>query len=179
MDQKPRITLSVLVTREEYSEAAANEKRKQRRHTAPFITGAGAVLMILGIAGLFFGRSISLSASAAVCLILAGLFLACYDGLIASVLDRAAAAREFDEKEDLHFATTYLFSEDRVAVQNGRIQGELPLSVITRWSETPALFTLAAGRELHMSIPKRLLTPEQDKELRRILEAAAGGAKNG
>ncbi|MDD2362603.1 MAG: YcxB family protein [Oscillospiraceae bacterium] len=177
MEEKSVLSLSVLVTREEYSQAVAISKRKHRRKTARLTMGFGTVLILCGVAGLFFGSYIFLSPSPAACLVFAGLFLVCYDGLIAPILDRGAAAREFEEKEDLHFATTYIFYTDRVTVQNGRIQGELPLSILTEWVETPALFGLEVGKELSMAIPKRLLDTEQENQLRSILEAAAGSAK--
>ncbi|MDD2418301.1 MAG: hypothetical protein PHR24_02825 [Oscillospiraceae bacterium] len=177
MEQNNVLSLSVLVTREEYSAAVAISKRKHRRKTARVTMGFGSWLIICGVAGLFFGSYILLAPPAAICLVLAGLFLLCYDGLLAPIIDRAAAAREYEEKEDLHFATTYYFYDDRVAVHNGRFQGELPLSILTEWGETSALFGLEVGRELSMAIPKRLLDTQQEERLRSILEAAAGGAK--
>jgi hypothetical protein len=177
MDESTQISLSVLVTKEEYCEAAAMKKRKLRAHFAPMLIGAGVIFVLLGITGIFFGSSISLSIPAAACLVILGIALVCFDGLIAPILDKAAAAREFVEKEDLHFATTYVFKDDRVKIQNGRIQGDLPLSLLTRWSETSALFTMEIGRELSMAIPKRLLSTEECDLLRNRLETLAGGAK--
>lgn len=171
------IALSVLVTREEYSKAFAELQRKERSHVAPAVTAAGAVLFFLGMAGAVFGRLISLSFSAAFCLILLGIFLVCYDGFFAPFFDSAAAAREYDEKEDLHFVTTYRFTDDAVEVSNGRAKGRLPLNLITKWSETPALILFAYGRELSFSVPKRLLTPEQIEALLQLLTKNAGQAK--
>lgn len=177
MEQDGKILLSVLVTKEEYCEAAAMKKEKLRSHIRPLLYGAGAVLILMGAAGIFFGRLIYLSIPAAVCLVIAGIALACYDGLIAPILDRAAAAREFAEKEDLHFATTYIFEDGSVRIKNGRIEGEIPLSLLTRWSEGPTLFTMEIGRELGMAIPKRLLLPEQTRTLQAMLETHAGSVK--
>lgn len=171
------ITLSVLVTREEYSKAFAELQRKERSHVAPLINVVGAILIILGIAGAFFGNYISLSFSTAFCVILLGVFLVCYDGFFAPLFDSAAAAREFDEKEDLRFATTYIFSDDEVNVSNGRVKGILPLRLITKWNETPTLIIFAYGRELSFAIPKRLMTVEQIHLLSQLLIKNAEQAK--
>ncbi|MDD3692837.1 MAG: YcxB family protein [Oscillospiraceae bacterium] len=171
------IKLSVLVTREEYCEAVAHEKRKSRRHIVPLFNVISAVLIILGFAGLFFGDNISLSPAAAFCLILSGLVAACYDGIFAPVFDKAAAAREFNEKPDLHYATTYTIKDDLIVIKNEWVQGKISISQLTRWSETPTLFIMAVGRELSISIPKRLLTPEQQNKLRQILHTDSGGSK--
>lgn len=173
MDKEPLLDICVLVTREEYSKAFAEMRRKERSHIAPLIMASGTVLMILGIAGAFFGSQISLSLSAAFCLILLGIFLVCYDSFFAPLFDSAEAAREFDEKEDLQFATNYSFSEDTVMVNNGRISGNLPLKYITRWNETPTLFIFSYGREFSFAVPKRLLSEEQNKLLSQLLKSKA------
>ncbi|HCA29046.1 MAG TPA: hypothetical protein DEP23_05505 [Ruminococcaceae bacterium] len=175
--QTSTIYLSVLVTKEEYSEAEALKKQKLRSHVAPLLNGAAAVFIILGMAGIFFGRYISLSVPAAACFIVLGILFACYDGLIAPVFDKGAAAREFIEKEDLHFATTYVFEDDRVKIQNGRLKGDIPLSMLTRWSETPGLYIMEIGRELSMAIPKRLMSAEVQESLRNMLKKNAPSAK--
>lgn len=166
------LTFSVLVTREEYCEAVAHKKRKARRHIAPVINVAGGTLIVLGIAGLFFGGYISLSPSAAICLILLGIFTVCYDGIFAPILDKAAAAREYREKQDLHFATTYEFKETSVYINNSGLYGEIPLSILTGSSETPTLFIMDIGRELSILIPKRLLTEQQQHELWNLLQGS-------
>ncbi len=50
-----------------------------------------------------------MTAGASLCLILLGLFCFGYDGLIAPLLAGGAAAREYDEKEELRMATTLVF----------------------------------------------------------------------
>lgn len=177
MEQATQISLSVLVTKDEYIHAQAMVKQKLRAKYSPAITATGALLAALGIAGLFFGRLVMLSAPAAVCLVLLGVFLALYDGFIGPVLNKAAAAREYNEKEDLHFATAYVFSDDRVRISNGRIQGEIPISRVTGWIETPSLIRMSVGRELNICVPKRLLSQEQAELLRGILEKHAPAAE--
>ena len=180
MENPPSIPVSVLVTREEYMAFTAQTQRLARRRGLQLTTGCGAVLIVLGLAGIFFGSRISLSVAAAACMLLLGIFLACYDGLIAPVLDRAAAAREFDERDDLRMATTYVFTEKTVQVRNGCLEGEIPLSLLTRWTTTDALFSLAFGGELSLFIPKRLLTAQQAAQLEEWLTkcAPAAGKKN-
>ncbi len=167
------IKLSVLVTREEYCEAVAHEKKKSRRHIVPLFNVISAVLIILGFAGLFFGENILMSPPAALCLVLSGLIAACYDGVFAPVFDKAAAAREFNEKPDLHYATTYTFKDDLIVIKNEWVQGQILISQLTRWSETPTLFIMVVGRDLSISIPKRLLTPEQQNKLRNTLNSGS------
>lgn len=167
-EQEKRVAISVLVTREEYMAFTVQLMKKLRGNRPKLTEACGAVLIAAGIAGLFFGDAISLLPSAAICLLLIGLFLACYNGLLAPVLDRAAAAREYDEKEDVRQANSYVFSDTAVEIRNGRMEGELPLQLATRYIETADLFSVSFGRECHVVIPKRLLTSTQKEELKEI-----------
>ena len=166
METTTELSLSVLVTREEYCEAAAEYRRTAGKQQSAMLYIAGAVLVLLGIAGAFFGQFISLSFSAAFSLIILGVFLVCYDGVFAPLFSSAAAAREYDENEDLRYATTYRFSVDSVEVKNGRMEGTLPMSALSSWKETGNLFLLTFGRECQFAIPKRLLDPGQVETLR-------------
>ena len=56
------LSLCVLITREDYLQYAAQLRREQRRGHLPFITGGGAVLVFLGLAGLFFGSAMTSAA---------------------------------------------------------------------------------------------------------------------
>ncbi len=180
MEPTTELTLSVLVTREEYCEAAAEHRRAVSRGQGNALLAAGAVLTALGIAGVFFGGRISLSFSAAFSLIVLGIFLVCYNGVFAPMFSRAAAAREYDRNEDLRFATAYRFSgkaEGTVMVKNGRMEGNLPLRCITEWTETPSLFLITYGREFRFAIPKRLLEPGQEERLRSLLPEKTVGIR--
>lgn len=177
MDSMPELSLSVLVTREEYCEAAAEHRRVAGRGQGKALLAAGAVLTALGVAGVFFGGRISLSFSAAFSLIILGLFLVCYNGVFAPMFARAAAAREYDRNEDLRFATAYRFSGEMVMVKNGRMEGSLPLALITEWTETPSLILITYGREFRFAIPKRLLGPGQEEQLRSRLPKKPAGKK--
>lgn len=169
MEPTTRLSFSVLVTREEYMAFAAETQRQARRRRLPFLYGAGGVLCVLGLAGLFFGSLVSLSAPAAVCLVVVGAFLVAYDGLFAPIMDKAAAAREYDEKEDLRMANACVFTGGRVQIRNGRMEGEIPLSVATRWYQTRDLFGLFFGRELSILLPKRLMDGEQCRQMEDLL----------
>lgn len=160
MDDEKTVALSVLITREEYIRNSARERRLARHH-APAVTGAGAVLSVIGLAGLFFGSLIGLGAGASVCVVALGLFLIGYDGIFAPVIDRGAAAREYDEREELRMATAYVFTADQVRVENGRVKGNLPLSLVTSFARTPEQISFRFGRELSFVIPARLLSEEQ------------------
>lgn len=177
MEQLTEFTISVLVTRDEYSSAHAFERHKIRSRYAPALIVSGIILVVLGIAGLFYGRLIMLSAPAAGCLVVLGIFLGLYDGVIAPILDKGTAVRNYIAKEDLQFATTYVFSKESIKVSNGRVQGEIPVSLITSWIETPALFKMDVGRELSMIIPKRMLDEGKIQVLRGILEKNAPDAQ--
>ncbi len=166
MEPIPDLSLSVLVTREEYSEAAAQHRRAAGKRQGAVFYAVGAVLAALGIAGAFFGSYISLSFSAAFSVIVLGVFLACYNGVFAPLFSSAAAAREYDRNEDLRFATTYRFLADAVQVKNGRMEGTLPFSALSDWTETPSLFLLTFGRECRFAIPKRLMDGGQAEQLR-------------
>ena len=95
-----------------------------------------------------------------------GVFLACYNGVFAPLFSSAAAAREYDENEDLRYAASYRFLDDAVEVKNGRMEGALPLSALSGWAETPTLFLMTFGREGRFAIPKRLMAPGQEEALR-------------
>ena len=161
------LAFSVLLTREEYTQTIARIEQENRGRRLPLPTVAGALLTAMGIAGLFFGEAISLSPFAAGCLVLLGLFLACFDGLIAPMLDRAAAARE---KEELRLANQITFAGDSVTVKNGRMEGVLPLRMLTRWQRSADLYSLSFGRECHVMLPRRLMDQEQDDRLLALLE---------
>ena len=174
MQPTTELNLSVLVTREEYCEAAAQQRREAGKRQGTVWYAAGALLVLLGVAGAFFGSGISLSLSASFCLILLGVFLACYNGMLAPMLSSAAAAREYDENEDLRYATAYRFGADAVQVKNGRMEGSLPLSALSGWTETPSLFLLTFGRECRFAIPKRLLEGDLQVALRALLPLPSG-----
>lgn len=173
------LAFSVLLTREEYTQTIARIEQENRGRRLPLPTVAGALLTAMGIAGLFFGEAISLSPFAAGCLVLLGLFLACFDGLIAPMLDRAAAAREYDEKEELRLANQITFAGDSVTVKNGRMEGVLPLRMLTRWQRSADLYSLSFGRECHVMLPRRLMDQEQDDRLLALLEREAPEKKIG
>ena len=173
------LTLSVLITREDYLEYAAQLRREQRRGHLPFLTGGGAVLGVLGLVGLFFGEAVSLAPSVAMGLLLVGIFLIGYDGFFAPFLDRGAAAREFDEKPELSLAGTYRFTGTGVEIRNGSIEGTLPRGQMTSAAETESLFSLSFGREVRILIPKRLLGEEETLRLRNWIAAEKKGEPHG
>lgn len=168
------LSLSILITREDYMQYAAQLRREQRRGHLPFITGGGALLGILGLAGLFFGSAISLAPSVAAGMLLVGIFLIGYDGLFAPLLDKGAAAREFDEKPELGMAGTYRFTPEGVEIRNGHIEGTLPRTQVTGATETESLFSIAFGREVRILIPKRLLG---EGEVLRLRDWLSSGKK--
>ncbi|HIZ19462.1 MAG TPA: YcxB family protein [Firmicutes bacterium] len=164
--QPQELTFSVLVTREEYCQAAAQYRRSAGKRQGVVLYAAGGILTLLGAAGVLFGSAISLSVSASLCLMVIGVFLACYNGVFAPLFSSAAAAREYDENEDLRYAASYRFLDDAVEVKNGRMEGALPLSALSGWAETPTLFLMTFGREGRFAIPKRLMAPGQEEALR-------------
>ena len=170
--KEPQLSLSVLVTREEYMAFNAQLQRSQRSGRVSLLSATGAVLTAAGIAGLFFGGNISLAPAVAVCVLLFGLFLACFNSLVAPLLDKAAAAREYDEKEDLRLSNVYVFTEAAVEIRNGRMEGSRPLRLATGWMETADLFSLSFGRECHIVVPKRLLNEGQMNGLRQLLKTS-------
>ncbi len=157
---QPALSLSVLLIKEDYIQYSAQLRRQQRQGHVPLLTCGGALLCILGLAGVFFGSFISLAMPSALGLVLVGAFLLCYDGLFAPMLDRAAAARNFEEKPELHMAGTYVFTQDDVEIRTAGLEGRIPLNLVTRWNETPSLISLSFGREIQIILPKRLLKEE-------------------
>lgn len=126
-----------------------------------FFTVLGGVLAILGLGGFFFGSRISLSPFTAGILFLFGLFLLCYDGLVAPIFWRGAAAREYEEKEDLHTANQYVFTPDCLEVHNSRMEARLPLTMVTDWRRTGEGLWVSFGRECSALVPARLLDEGQ------------------
>lgn len=164
--QWPSVSLSVLLIKEDYIRYTAQLRRQMRQGHVPLLTCCGAVLCVLGLAGVFFGSYISLTMAPALGLVLAGAFLLCYDGLFAPMLDRASAAREFEEKPELRMAGTYVFTPDEVEIRTSGLEGRVPLKLATHWSETPSLFSVSFGREIQIILPKRLLKEEDIAFLR-------------
>ena len=126
MEQKA-LTYTVLLTRDEYIAFRVRQKKQDRKERLPLLSFAGAVGFLAGAAGLFFGDLIQMTAGTSLCLLLLGLFCFVYDGMIAPLLDGGDAAKEYDGKEELRMATTFVFEGDRVKVDNGRVKGNLPL----------------------------------------------------
>lgn len=155
--QDSSLSLSVLLTQEEYMRFTVQMVRRKAKKGLSFFTLLGGVLTILALAGFFFGHYISLSSVSSVCLLLLGLILLCYEGAIAPVIVRGAAARAYEEKDDLRTANRYVFTEKEVQVQNARLEGKLPLSWITEWIQTDEGFWISFGRECSILIPDRLL----------------------
>lgn len=162
------LSVSVLLIKEDYIQYTAQLRRQQRQGHVPLLTCAGAVLCVLGLAGVFFGNLISLAMPLALGLVLVGAFLLCYDGLFAPILDRGTAAREFEEKPELRTAGTYIFTQKQVEIRSAGLEGRIPLSLVTRWNETPSLISFSFGREIQIILPKRLLNEEDIVFLREL-----------
>lgn len=169
MEAKP-IALSVLMTREEYMQLTVQIHRL-RAGGPSFFTLAGGILAILSIAGLFFGHYIALSRFSAGCLLLFGVFLMCYEGIVAPILDKGAAAREYEEKEELRTANVYEFGPGFIQIRNSRMEGRLPLSMATSWVKTAGGLSVSFGRECHVLVPARLLDEGQWNTIRDWLAA--------
>ena len=162
MEQTPdSVALSVLLTKEEYMQFSVRMQRQGRAGGLSFFTVLGGVLAILGLGGFFFGSRISLSPFTAGILFLFGLFLLCYDGLVAPIFWRGAAAREYEEKEDLHTANQYVFTPDCLEVHNSRMEARLPLTMVTDWRRTGVGLWVSFGRECSALVPARLLDEGQ------------------
>ena len=171
--EQETLTLSVLLTKEEYMNLAVQLYRQKRGKGLSFYAVLGGILAILGIAGLFFGHRISLSPYTAGFLLLFGAFLLCYDGAVAPILVRGSAAREYEEKDDLRTTNQVTLAAGQVQVRNSRMEATLPYRLMTSWTQTEDGFRLSFGRECHVWIPRRLLTEEQGRRLQTWLEAAA------
>ena len=164
------LTVSVLVTREEYSAAAAHmRRRKYADGFSPALLG-GTMLGILAVVGMFFGEGIGFTLPSAICLLAAGVFLLCYDMIFAPMIAGVSAAREYDERTDLKMAGYYEFYTDKIVVRTGYVTGTLPLDRMTVCSEMPSMFLIRFGSEFLFAVPKRLLEDGQDETMRKILQ---------
>ena len=135
MEQTPdSVALSVLLTKEEYMQFSVRLQRQGRAGGLSFFTVLGGVLAILGL---------------------------CYDGLVAPIFWRGAAAREYEEKEDLHTANQYVFTPDCLEVHNSRMEARLPLTMVTDWRRTGEGLWVSFGRECSALVPARLLDEGQ------------------
>lgn len=170
MEKPVLLSLSVLITREEYVAFSLHREQRRRRGQLPLSFVFGVVLCAAGACGVFFGRDISLSVGSAVCLFVVGLFFGGYDSLIAPFFMKAAAAA-FDRSSDLGMAGVYRFTSDAVQVENARLTGTIPLAAMTSWTQDEDLIALYFGRELSVWIPRRLLTDEQTDTLLALLQA--------
>lgn len=175
--EKDALTLSVLLTKEEYMHLAVQLYRQKRGKGLSYYSLLGGILAVLGLAGFFFGHFISLSSYTAGILLLFGAFLLCYEGAVAPILVRGSAAREYEEKDDLRMANQYELDARQVTVRNSRMEASLPYRLLSSWTQTADGFRLSFGREFHVWIPCRLLTPEQGRQLRQWLEEAAGNKR--
>jgi hypothetical protein len=101
-----------------------------------------------------------------------GVFLMIYEGIIAPILDKGAAAREYEEKEELRTANVYEFGPGFIKIRNSRMEGKLPLSLVTSWAKTAGGLSVSFGRECHVLIPTRLLDEGQWSAIQEWLAAA-------
>lgn len=163
------LSLSVLLTREDYMTYREQKRRQTGAGRLPLWTAAGTVVAVLGMVGLFFGRRISLSPTSSVCLILLGIFLMAYETAVAPMLEKARAVAAFEEKEELRSSAIYTITPTEITVRGARLNGTLPLSGITERLETPDLFALAFGRELQVILPKRLVGEDECRRIRELL----------
>ena len=171
----PRVELSVLLTREEYSAFFVQMKQMERHKTVSFFPILGEILTVLGLLGLVLHQFFPMSVGLAVCLLIVGILLVAFYGMFLTVLDRGTAARDYEEKEDLRTVNQYIFTPDAVTIQNSRIQGTMPLGLATNFRETSTALQLSFGREIHMVVPKRLLSEEQLQLLRDWIRQAHAG----
>lgn len=171
-DPTAEIAVSVLLTKEEYMQFSAVLGRAMRARRLPLLTGCGALLCVTAVAGLFFGSLIGLTSGAALCLLLAGVFLLCYDGLIAPAADKAAAARDYEEKDELRMCNVYRISDTSVFIQNARCEGTLPLAAVTHWQQAGDWFAIFWGIECSVLLPKRLLSEEEEACIEQRLRTA-------
>ncbi len=164
------LSVSILLTQEEYMQFSVQMYRRQVKKNVSFLTLLGGIIAIVAIAGFFFGHYISLSSFSAAGLLLISILMLCYEGAIAPMLVRGAAARAYEEKEDLRTANQYIFTQDEVQIHNARMEGTLPLSWMTAWTRTGNGFWISFGQECDILIPIRLLDEKECDQLERWLQ---------
>ena len=80
--------------------------------------------------------------------------------------------QEYEEKEELRTANVYEFGPGFIKIRNSRMEGKLPLSLVTSWAKTAGGLSVSFGRECHVLIPTRLLDEGQWSAIQEWLAAA-------
>lgn len=93
-------------------------------------------------------------------------------GLLPPFSTRGRPPREYEEKEELRTANVYEFGPGFIKIRNSRMEGKLPLSLVTSWAKTAGGLSVSFGRECHVLIPTRLLDEGQWSAIQEWLAAA-------
>ncbi len=151
-------TVSVLLRKDEYCSHMA-----YRLSVFAWGLPIGLLLMLCGVTVWLLNLGIAVTMA----FLLTGVALALFDNVIAPVLSRIVAGARFDRTRQEAWYLT--FTEEAVTVQNGRLNGTFPYSLITRKEETVHYFSFDFGAELSLCVPRRVLTPQQVEALQRLL----------
>ena len=172
MEESP-ISVSVLLTEEDYMPYVEQLRREQRGGYRGFFRIVGGVLLAVGAAGLFFGAQ--RTAALMLTVMMLGFLVLLYDTVLAPVIDRTAALTAFRERDSLRMSSLYTFEREGVRVRTAFAEGTLPYTQLTECTETDGLFAFTFGREMRLLIPKRLLNEAAAMGLRQIKDRREAG----
>ena len=92
-------------------------------------------------------------------------------------IPRFRAQRDLTRNPSAQGEVTYSFDEKGVTVIHPTGDSRLQWSAFTRFRETDALFLLFVSGTSCRAVPKRVMSPDQIAELRKILELRIGAAR--
>jgi len=92
-------------------------------------------------------------------------------------IPRLRAQRDLSRNPSAQGEVTYCFEDDGVTVIHATGNSQLQWRAFTKFRETDALFLLFVSGTSCRALPKRVMSPDQIAELRKILELRIGAAR--
>lgn len=163
MQEKELFRCNVLITKEEYIEFYRIQRLEQTEATASLLYLCAAICVAAGVV-----LGLGVLGAGAVAL---GVLCFCAAAFLRPMLFRLQAAKLYEDQPQLRQSARYTFFADAVQVETAREKGTLPLTCLTRWSQTEQFLELTFSREMTLVLPLRLLTAQQTQALTDRLKA--------
>lgn len=164
-------SVSFLITSPDYADfksAAAKSCLKRREIIALRAVGCLLVLASLVLCYYFGGNAARILSYSAIALagIGAGVFYEWFSGLFV----RLRAQNEYAAHKERFSAQNMEFTEDAVSVRNDRYSAVLPYGLLYKAYEDGRVFILYTGMDEMRFIPKRVMSEEECRSLRLVLQ---------
>ncbi len=156
------ISLSVRCTREEY---LAHCYESAPRPMAVALIGV-ILLAIAAAARMISGVWSQMD----ILLLLVGAVLTITPSLLLPILKKGEGGRRYDASDSLSQAMSLVITEESVTLKSATTEGTLPLSAVTKITDSKTVKAIAFTDDVEICIPHRALTDEESAALDEILK---------